>query len=141
MEYYIDTSVLAAYYCPESTSSRVEKLLKTVKNPVISWLTELELVSAIAKKVRMRLIDEDDAKSMVRTFEQHVNDHTYQRIAIHANYFTQAQKWLSEFSTPLRTLDALQLAIAHQENLVLVTADKILADAGIHFGAKVKLVT
>ena len=57
---YIDTSVLAAYYCPEPLSEQSQRVLAEEGERAISSLVELELVSALARKVRsreMRLAD------------------------------------------------------------------------------------
>lgn len=45
------------------------------------------------------------------------------------------------FDTPLRTLDALHLAVAASNNLRLVTADETLAEAANVFGVAVQLLT
>ena len=50
--YYLDTSVLVAYYCPESICERVEKLILSSKRPGTSFLTEVELASALSRNVR-----------------------------------------------------------------------------------------
>ena len=47
---YIDTSVLVAYYCPETISDRVESMLLDMEKTAISPLTEVELVSALSGK-------------------------------------------------------------------------------------------
>ncbi len=46
--YYLDTSVLAAYYCPEPLSEKVEKLVISADRPCISSFTEVELAPAIS---------------------------------------------------------------------------------------------
>ena len=38
-------------------------------------------------------------------------------------HYHLAREWISRFTTPLRTLDALHLAVASQNNIRLVTAD------------------
>ena len=48
---YIDTSILAAYYCPEPLSSQAQRALRESVERAISPLAELELTSAIARKV------------------------------------------------------------------------------------------
>ena len=49
---YIDTSILAAYYCPERLSHKAQKALARLDDPAISPLVQLELHSAVAQKVR-----------------------------------------------------------------------------------------
>jgi predicted nucleic acid-binding protein len=38
--YYIDTSVIVAYYCPEALSDKAEDFLSKIDRPNISSLTE-----------------------------------------------------------------------------------------------------
>jgi predicted nucleic acid-binding protein len=40
--YYVDTSVLVAYYCPEALSEKVEAFLTSNLQTSISLLTEVE---------------------------------------------------------------------------------------------------
>lgn len=63
--HYIDTSVLAAYYCPEPRSLKVEKALRKLPVPVISHLVETELYSAVSRKVRMKELNRKDANLIV----------------------------------------------------------------------------
>lgn len=50
--FYLDTSVLVAYYCPEPLSEQVQNFLSQNIKPAVSFLTQVELFSAVAKKVR-----------------------------------------------------------------------------------------
>ena len=50
--FYIDTSVIVAYYCSETLSEIVEQLIVKTKQPAISHLTEIELTSAILRKIK-----------------------------------------------------------------------------------------
>jgi len=47
---------------------------------------------------------------------------------------------LAQFAIPLRTLDALHLAIAAQNNLELVTADKQLSQSARKLGVRTRLL-
>jgi len=63
--YYIDTSVLVAYYCPEALSEQVQVFLSEQVKPAISSLTEVELFSAIARKVRMGELGQSDGNRII----------------------------------------------------------------------------
>jgi hypothetical protein len=39
---YLDTSVLAAYYLPESASQRVDAAVRRVRGPLLSAIVDLE---------------------------------------------------------------------------------------------------
>lgn len=137
---YIDTSILAAYYCPEPLSLIAEKTLKNCA-PVISDLTETELASAVSKKVRGRELSFPDAQKILTLFQSHLEDGFFKKIAIQPQHFALANSWIKQFITPLRTLDALHLAVAAKQNLPLITGDKSLAQAAKKLGGKFHLIT
>jgi predicted nucleic acid-binding protein len=120
---YIDTSILVAYYCPEPMSERVEAFLMETKQPTVSDLTEVEMVSAVSCKVRENHLTPQDAHKIILQFQAHVDDQRFRRLAVEPKHFRAARNWIARFSTHLRTLDALHLAIASTAGLPLVTAD------------------
>jgi len=138
---YIDTSVLVAYYYPEKISGQVDKILIGATNPTISQLTEVEFSSALARKVRERLLSKDDAKAIIFEFRKHLDEKSYDYLPIQPKHFTIAMNWIAEFNTPLRTLDALHLAIAAQNKSQLLTADIKLAESAKILGVDVELIS
>jgi len=137
---YLDTSVLAAYYCPEAASAKAERAVLRCDQPAISPLVEVELVSAVARKVREGALSETDATRIVSQFRLHLDDGCYVRLPIHAAHYDIARDWLGRFATPLRTLDALHLAVSFASAAVLFTADRGLAKAAQHLGVRVDLL-
>ena len=126
---YVDTSVLAAFYLPELLSSRAERLLLREVAPAISDLTDVELLSAVARKVRGREISAADGARVTTTFLSHVSGGMYARIPVEQVHFRLARDWLAGFTLRLRSLDALHLAVASHAGAKLVTADRELAEA------------
>ena len=129
MTQYVDTSILVAYYCPEPLSERAEERLRALRPPVVSWLTDVELHSALAKKVRKGELTEEDAERVQELFRTHVSHALYEVAAIEHGDFVQARQWIARMDTALRTLDALHLAVAHRRDLEVLTADRGLSDA------------
>ncbi len=138
---YFDTSVLAAYYCPEPNSPAAEKIILHSKSPAISDLTELELASALSRKIREKSITREDGRKIIALFQSHVSQGLFQKIAVEQEHFQIARAWIAQFTTPLRTLDALHLAIAHTQKALFFTSDLLLVKAARHFGISVKLVS
>ena len=64
----------------------------------------------------------------------------YTRIAVESVHYDLARNWISQFETPLCTLDALHLAVASQNNIRLVTADKALAASAQALGVEILLL-
>ncbi|VGO12965.1 hypothetical protein PDESU_01519 [Pontiella desulfatans] len=137
---YIDTSVLAAYYCPEAASSRIEKTLEKTANPTISQLVETELYSAVARKVRMKEMTRQDGNLILSQFNLHLEQRLYRMLPVETRHYHVAREWIGRFDTALRTLDALHLAIAYSENLTLLSADHHLCKAADYFGISVQSV-
>lgn len=71
---YVDTSVLVGYYCPEPISEKVERFLMAQKRPAISLLTEVELFSALSKKIRGKEMNRRDASKVSARFLTHLDN-------------------------------------------------------------------
>jgi predicted nucleic acid-binding protein len=123
---YFDTSVIVAYYAPERISEKAERRLRRAKSIVICPLVEAELVSAIARKVRDKELSTIDARKIVAKFNSHMNDGLYTVNPLERKHFSIAAELIGQFTTPLRTLDLLHVAVAFDLSAPLVTADKQL---------------
>jgi predicted nucleic acid-binding protein len=139
---YLDTSAIVPYYVPENLSDIVEKLLQQQEEqPVISQLVEVELFSAVSRRVRMGELSRDDARRITELFENHVNESLYRFVLLENQHYRLARDWIARFDLPLRTLDALHLAVSSINNLFLVTADERLAQSATVLGIDVLLLT
>jgi uncharacterized protein len=98
---YVDTSVLAAYYCPEPLSGLAQRALQQQDGCAISWLAEIELVSAVARKVRTREMLAADARRVLALFQSHLEQGIYTRLAVASTHFAQAREWLATLTVPL----------------------------------------
>ena len=137
---YLDTSVLVAYYCPEALSEAAEKLILADGQPAVSALTEVELVSALARKIREGELSRENANHVLTEFQSHLNQFLFKRIPLERDHYSVAFHWLAQFTVPLRTLDALHLAVAAQDNLELVTADRQLSKSARKLGVRTRLL-
>jgi predicted nucleic acid-binding protein len=137
---YIDTSVLAAYYCPEPLSRRAQQALHEEDERAISWLVEAELVSALARKVRAREMRRADGHRVLAVFQSHLEQGIYTRLAVEGAHFAKAREWLATFTVPLHTLDALHVAVAAMQDCPLLTADAALAKACARIGVTARLI-
>ena len=135
--YYVDTSVLVAYYCPEPISETAEKLILSSKRPCISSLTEVELASALSSKIREKNLSPDDGNKIFNQFQSHFEQSFYGLTAVDDRHYQTAKTWIVQFSTPLKTLDALHLAVAAEGDFTLLTADKHLSISAKYFGIDV----
>jgi len=138
---YIDTSILVPYYFPERLSNKTEQTLRSIKQPILSSLVEVEIFSAIAKKMRLKEISRKDALGIFTLFRSHVETGNFIKLPAQAIHFNQARDFIRDLSTPLRTLDALHLAISTVEDLCLITSDKALAKSAKQLGCNYKLIS
>jgi hypothetical protein len=137
---YLDTSVLAAYYCPEPLSRQVQDILSQQVKPALSFLSEVEFFSAVARKVRMEELEMAAGNRILAKFQSHLDGELFTVISVQNHHWRLARGWIGLFNTPLRTLDALHLAIASAEDLELVTSDKHLYHSAEILGVRAGLV-
>ncbi len=135
--YYLDTSVLAPYYCPEPLSDKVEKIVISVDRPCISSLSEVELASAISRKIREKNLYLEDGNKIFNQFQTHLKESLFRLISVEDRHYQTAKNWILQFAVPLKTLDALHLAVAAGGELTLLTADRQLDISAKYFGINV----
>ena len=121
--YYIDTSVLVAYYCPEPLADKAEVFLAKIDKPHISALTETEFFSALSRKLRNKEIDSKATRQIAAKFLSHLEGKYFNCLPVAANHYSLASNWISQFTLPLKSLDAIHLAVASCEDLSIVTLD------------------
>ncbi len=114
--YFLDTSALAKRYHMENGSDFVDRLLGQIGSR--SWISHLSIVefeSVLAIKTRTKQIDPPALEIARRRFRA---DLAQQRVLVaapvHEIHFHSARRLLSHYGVTdgLRTLDALQLAVA-----------------------------
>ncbi len=133
--FYLDTSALLPYYRNESTSHRIQKILLDIDPPaLISSLTRVEFVSAIARWVRMNELTEAEAGLIESTFNNDTKLGLFLVRPMSPKHFNQAEKWISARKTGLRTLDALHLASSWSYEAMMITCDKILHQSAKKLG-------
>ncbi|HOX37368.1 MAG TPA: type II toxin-antitoxin system VapC family toxin [Candidatus Brocadiia bacterium] len=134
--HYLDTSVLTSYYCAEDRSPRIQKLLSGIDDSAISPLVEVEFYCALGRKARARTVKTEDARRVIAQFRQHLSTPVFHMAQIRTADYKIAGEWIAELDSPLRALDALHLAIAFNGGMIIVTADKVLAQSARSLGVK-----
>ncbi|PKN70334.1 MAG: hypothetical protein CVU54_05645 [Deltaproteobacteria bacterium HGW-Deltaproteobacteria-12] len=121
--YYIDTSVIVSYYCPEALADKAEAFLSKIDRPNISALAEVEFFSALSRKIRNKEMDAKTARKISAKFLSHIEGKYFHYLPVTANHYSLAATWISQFTLPLKSLDALHLAVASCEDFIIVTLD------------------
>jgi len=118
-------------------SRAVERWFRRLRQPAVSDLAELEVISAIARKIRDRTMSPEDGRKVAAMFLAHLDGGYYTRVPVAREHYRLARDWISRFDIPLSTLDALHLAVSSLAGLRLATADQGLARQARVIGARV----
>jgi len=113
--YFFDTSALAKLYHPEIGTPQIVEIVEATGALVrISRLTVIELRSVFAIKVRTQVITREDVSLLLRQFQEDVVSRRFYVFAMHESELALAERLIEQhaFDRPLRTLDAVQLAVA-----------------------------
>ena len=130
---YIDTSCLAAYYLPELRSDAVQEVIQQSERVVISYLTEVELLSAIKKRQRIGDLSAEDGNNTWRLFKKHRKSGLFEIVDLSTGIFKSAEMMLETTSKALRGLDAVHLGIAHHYGFDLYSFDLTLIETAKEF--------
>ncbi len=137
---YADTSVTVPIYCPEPVSAKAQRYLSLHGPLAISPLVRVEFASALARRVRLGELSTADAARIRSMFNVQIGEGIYQQLMIEAEHYDHAEQVLAQSDCPLRSLDALHLAIAACAGLQVITADKPMALAAKTLGVKCRLL-
>jgi uncharacterized protein len=129
MIYFLDASALAKRYLVEVGSDRVRQLFRRNADIAVSRLSEVEVASALVRRMRAGDIDEADAESHLAALEEDLT--TCDVIEVRKPVVARARVLVGEHG--LRAYDAMQLAAALRAKgsgaLTFVCADTELSDA------------
>jgi predicted nucleic acid-binding protein len=144
--YFLDTSAFAKRYHPEVGTAAVMAIFAESQRTVrISALTLLEVQSVFAIKVRSGVITRDQAGGLRARMLLDMAADEFQVFDLSGDHLGGAERLLGRYSFThrLRTLDALQLAVAldlHEQGYLdrFVVSDKALADVATAEGLAVR---
>jgi len=136
VNYFFDSSALIKLYHPELGSQRVAAMFDgTDRQIIISRLAGVELHSALALKTRTGHLDREGSAALRIRFFNDVASGAIALVAVSDFHYPAAERLIIRYGDRqgLRTLDALQLAVALEVQLrigvdALVAADKVLCD-------------
>jgi len=143
--HFFDTSAICKHYHAETGTAKVDALLELPNSSqVISRLAVVELHSVFAKKVRTGELDPAGFQKLTRRFRGDVAAKRLRVIRLTAAHFQSAERLIRRIGPAqnLRTLDALQLAVAINLNepdqpIEFVCADHALGTLAVAEGHSV----
>jgi predicted nucleic acid-binding protein len=134
---YLDTSVLVALVSADPFTARAESCLGAATPLlVVGDFAAAEVASAIARRVRIREMTELEARNAFALFDALVI-RVAERVATEPGDVKAAEAALRRLDLPLRTPDALNIAIAQRVDAALLTFDMKMAEAARALGLDV----
>jgi uncharacterized protein len=126
--WYLDTSVLIAAVTSEIGTIAATQFLEQLGpgEACISDLVFSECYAALAMKVRLRELD-TAGRDLARQNLLEILPPPQDWLAIERPDFQHAARLCDDFATGLRAPDALHLAVAIRNGLIMVTLDRKLA--------------
>src|SRR5674476_453793 len=130
MKLYLDTSSLFKLYHSEPGSEEMDSVFadNEITGIFLSEITNVEFISAVFKRVRMKELSMNDAEQLIKLFDNDLKKYTI--VPVSSATLENAKLLILKYGQEgLRTLDALQFASAIEvKNLVskYLTSDKLL---------------
>ncbi|MCK9283816.1 MAG: type II toxin-antitoxin system VapC family toxin [Rhodocyclaceae bacterium] len=135
---YVDTSALLKWYLQEPFSDEFSDFIRNRPGARISSLSVTEVHCTLARLTRNRDLSASFAAEVVAAFSAQTTAGYLCLLPIHDEYLAHATELVDSLKQPLRTLDALHLAVAHAKGCKeFATADKIQAKAARALGLNV----
>ena len=141
MTIYLDASVLIAVLAEEPASAAVRRFLRTRREDrLISDFAAAEVVSAISRLLRMRLLTEEEGSARLADFDAW-RAAASSAADMHAADARLAYAYVRRFDLRLGAPEALHLAIARRLDTTLVTLDRRMSAAAKELGVAVEVPT
>jgi predicted nucleic acid-binding protein len=134
-DHFFDTSATVKHYLPETGTLKVDTLLAEAGDR--SFLSELgvvELQSVFARQVRAGQITASDFALFRGKFLADIASGLWTVLPVSSNDFHLAQLLLARhgLTRSLRTLDAIQLAVARARHAITPLSDFVCADLNLN---------
>jgi uncharacterized protein len=126
---YLDTSVLVALLTPDEFAGRSEQFRSDNENSLaVSDFAAAEFASVVSRRVRTRITSRENARSALADFDAWLTGVNL-RPQIDPADVARADIYLRRLDLPLRTPDAIHIAIAQRLGATLVTFDRAMTSA------------
>lgn len=137
MSVYLDASVLVALFTHDALSTKADKYLrKAAPILIVGDFAAAEFASAIARLVWMRELTRAEAQTAFSNFDSWTA-RAANRVETRASDIAAAAAHIRRLDLPLRTPDALNIAVAERFGAELATFDDKMAAAARALGLKV----
>ncbi len=124
---YLDVNVIVALFAVDPLNDKADKAMRGLRDTlVVSNLSAAEFSAVMARRVRTRDLRNSEAQTAFANFDIWCARHT--RLAeIESSDIAGATAMIRRLDFPLRTPDALHLAITQRVGCTLLTFDRTMA--------------
>ena len=134
---YIDASAFVPLHVADALSIRATALISSwSRHVIVSDLTIAEFSSVIARRFRTLELTKAEAAKCIGNGDAWVGLYA-NSVEMTGHDLKQAIAWIQGFELPLRTPDALHLAIAMRLGARLMTFDRQMAQSAASLGVEV----
>jgi len=134
---YLDVNVIVALFTVDPLNDRTDKTLRGLRDTlVVSDLAGAEFSAVIARRVRTRDLSAGEARTAFANFDLWGTSQA-RRVEIEGGDVAHATGFVRRLDVPLRTPDALHIAIARRSGCALLTFDRTMANAARALGIEV----
>jgi predicted nucleic acid-binding protein len=124
---YLDVNPLVALFVVDPLNARADKAMRGLHDDlIVSNLSIAEFSAVIARRVRTRDLSGSEARTAFTQFDAWCADYA-RTMEMEASDVTTAIVWMRRLDFPLRTQDALHIAIAQRSGCRLLTFDRTTA--------------
>jgi predicted nucleic acid-binding protein len=123
---YLDASALVSWYVPDAHSARADALMHQHATPVVSDLALAETINAIIRRRKQGVYSPEVAARVLAKLDGHVVAGRFRMEALPREVYRDARVIAERVSMPLRTADALHLALTHRLGVPLATFDVVM---------------
>jgi len=134
---YLDVNVIVALFAVDPLNDRTDKALRGLRDTlVVSDLAGAEFSSVLARRVRTRDLSAGEARTAFANFDLWCESQA-QSVAIEGADVAHATNLVRRLDLPLRTPDALHIAVAQRSDCALLTFDRAMANVARALGIEI----
>lgn len=137
MSVYLDVNVLVALFVVDPHNERAERAISGLNDDLfVSILSVAEFSAVIARRVRARDLLASEARTVFSNFDLWCASHTSQ-VDVDKMDLSAATALIRRLDLPIRTPDALHIAISARIGCALLTFDTKMAKVARALGIRI----
>lgn len=134
---YLDVNVLVPLFVVDSHNDRADKAVNSSHDDlIVTNLSAAEFSAVVARRVRTRDLSASEARTAFANFDTWCSRHT-SRVEVENTDIAAATSLMRRLDLPLRTPDAIHIAIVQRLGSTLLTFDSAMTNVARALGVEV----